>query len=273
MWSRVGTGSGGATIAALGFAAGATLIARWPLDGVDRWLTSSDGAQDLAPSLTAFLGVPTWIGISGGLAVIAVLLISIGRGGGPPVHWPWPVTGLALGAVGVLAWVTGAVSGWGWGLSVTGPARSLVNVALLGHPESANWGTAMLVGVPIGTWASARARGPVSWRMPPSTEVARRFGGGLLMGMGGTLAAGCNIGNALTGLSILAVNSLIATAAIFVGGALAIRIGTSGQSGSGIAIPVASDTPSRASTPCIATTAANAEKPIAPIQFCEKQAK
>jgi len=31
----------------------------------------------------------------------------------------------------------------------------------------------------------------------------------------GTLTAGCNIGNALTGLSVLAVNSLIGTAAIF----------------------------------------------------------
>jgi hypothetical protein len=44
------------------------------------------------------------------------------------------------------------------------------------------------------------------------------------MGSGGTLAAGCNIGNALTGLSILAVNSLIATAGIAAGGALAARI-------------------------------------------------
>ena len=44
------------------------------------------------------------------------------------------------------------------------------------------------------------------------------------MGVGGTLAAGCNIGNALTGLSILSVNSLLATAAIAFGLALAVRI-------------------------------------------------
>jgi hypothetical protein len=42
------------------------------------------------------------------------------------------------------------------------------------------------------------------------------------MGVGGTLAAGCNIGNALTGLSVLAVNSLIASAAILGGAAIAI---------------------------------------------------
>ncbi len=42
------------------------------------------------------------------------------------------------------------------------------------------------------------------------------------MGVGGTVAAGCNIGNALTGLSELAVNSLIATVAIVGGAAVAI---------------------------------------------------
>jgi Sulphur transport len=42
------------------------------------------------------------------------------------------------------------------------------------------------------------------------------------MGVGGTLAAGCNIGNALTGLSVLAVNNAIATVAIVAGAAVAI---------------------------------------------------
>jgi hypothetical protein len=256
LWSRVGTGSGGATIAALGFAAGATLMARWPLYAVDRWLTSAERTLELPRAAPELLGISTWIGVGASLALIAAVLVAMGRRpDATATHWPWPVTGLALGAVGVLAWVTGALSGWGWGLSVTGPARSLVEAVFLGQLQSANWGTAMLVGIPIGTWMSARARGPVSWRMPPSTEALRRFGGGLLMGMGGTLAAGCNVGNALTGLSILAVNSILATAAMFVGGAVAIRIGRSGSSGSGLAIPVGSNTRRTSCTPCVVTIA------------------
>jgi uncharacterized protein len=58
--------------------------------------------------------------------------------------------------------------------------------------------------------------------MPVRAELARRFTGGVFMGIGGTLAAGCNIGNALTGLSVLAVNSVIATAAIVAGAAGAV---------------------------------------------------
>ena len=53
-------------------------------------------------------------------------------------------------------------------------------------------------------------------------ELGRRFVGGVLMGIGRIFAAGCNIGNALTGLSVLAVNSVIATASIVVGAAVAI---------------------------------------------------
>jgi hypothetical protein len=82
----------------------------------------------------------------------------------------------------------------------------------------------MLVGLPLGSWASARVRGPIGWKAPAGPELPRRFAGGLLMGVGGTLAGGCNIGNALTGLSILAVHSLIATAGIAVGGGLGMRM-------------------------------------------------
>lgn len=45
-----------------------------------------------------------------------------------------------------------------------------------------------------------------------------------MMGIGGTLAAGCNIGNALTGLSILSLNSVVATGGIIVGLALGVRV-------------------------------------------------
>lgn len=44
------------------------------------------------------------------------------------------------------------------------------------------------------------------------------------MGFGGTLAAGCNIGNALTGLSIFSLNSFVGTASIVAGLVLAVRM-------------------------------------------------
>lgn len=208
-------------VAAAGFAAGAAIVAHSPLWAIDDWL--SEIGPRLEPSVAGFLGVRSWIVIVAGLALIATVLLRFPSSSPSDRRWPWAITGTGLGLLGVLAWLTGAPSGWHWGLSMTGPSRSLVEALFFANPGYLNWGSLMLVGVPLGTWASARSMGPIAWRTAPLPELARRFLGGGLMGIGGTLAAGCNIGNALTGLSVLALNSVIATLGILAGGALAIR--------------------------------------------------
>jgi hypothetical protein len=167
------------------------------------------------------LALPRWLTIALLLGLLALILVGHVQNVGTAT-WPWSLTGLALGVVGVLAWLSGSIAGWDWGLSITGPSRSLVESTVLHIPGTAGWGTGLVVGIPLGTWLSARAGGPITWRLPARAELARRFIGGLLMGIGGTLAAGCNIVNALTGLSVLALNSVIGTAAIVTGAALAI---------------------------------------------------
>ncbi len=219
MWSRAGAGSLGAGAAALGLALGATGASHGPLLRINAWLTTSSAS--LPPSIDAVFALPRWMTVAGLVGVIGLALRGRVRATRPEA-WPWLVTGLALGGVGLLAWVSGAIAGWGWGLSITGPSRSLIESTVLGMPDVAEWGAGLVVGIPLGTWLSARARGPVTWRAPGWAEAGRRFAGGVLMGVGGTLAAGCNIGNALTGLGVLATNSLIATAAIVGGAAIAI---------------------------------------------------
>jgi hypothetical protein len=184
----------------------------------------------VGPSLAALVGLPQPGVALAAAALAGAWLWALSPVADPSRHSGWPATGTALGLVGVLAWITGALAGWNWGLSITGPSRSLFEAVFLSNPGSLSWGAAMLVGLVLGSWASARSWGPVVWRAPGPPELARRFLGGLLMGAGGTLAGGCNIGNALTGLSILSVHSVIATAAIVAGGALAIRL-TAGSSG------------------------------------------
>jgi len=82
----------------------------------------------------------------------------------------------------------------------------------------------MLLGVPFGSWLSARSKGTARWQLPAAQELPRRFVGGMLMGFGGTVAGGCNIGNALTGLSILSLNSVLATGGILIGVVLGVRV-------------------------------------------------
>ena len=53
--------------------------------------------------------------------------------------------------------------------------------------------------------------GELSWRAPPPQRMAGQFGGGLLMGFGAVTAGGCNIGHGLTGVSALALSSVVST--------------------------------------------------------------
>ena len=175
-------------------------------------------------SLPTLLGVSqVWV-IAAGVFLVGFLLWALPRPAVTLESWPWYRTGLALGALGTLAWIAGAPAGWHWGLSMTGPSRTLFGVFVDSADHPMTWGAFMLLGVPFGSWLSARSRGTARWQLPEAPELPRRFLGGLLMGFGGTVAGGCNIGNALTGLSILSLNSLVATGSILLGLALAVRV-------------------------------------------------
>ncbi len=191
-------------------------------------LRMSIEAQRVSSPLPTAL--PSVTGVAPAMVVVlALILLGLAlwllRGSAPEGGlWSWRLTGAALGTVEVVAWVTGAHAGWQWGLSATGPSRSLIDILLLGGTAVPLWGTLMIAGVPLGSWLSARTAGPVAWRAPAAVEVPRRLCGGLLMGAGGTLAGGCNIGHALTGLSIFAVQSVLATGAMGAGAWCAIRL-------------------------------------------------
>lgn len=178
---------------------------------------------DRRASLSDLFNLPAWIPVIAAALLIALVLTRLPRPG-QMNRWPWHWTGIALGVLGVAAWLAGKPTGWGYGLSMTGPTRSLLEFFLTGTSDLLNWGVFMLVGLVLGTWASARVRGPLALSVPSGSEAWRRFTGGILMGFGGTLAGGCNIGNAFTGLSLLALNPIVATAGILLGVWLASRL-------------------------------------------------
>lgn len=180
----------------------------------------------LSPSIPEALGTPAWIVVTVMCATIVAALLVIQRR--TALDRRWVALGLALAGLGIAAWVGGDGAGWHWGLSVTGPTRSLLAAVTALDVEAFDWGALMVAGIPAGAWIAARSRGPLTWRTVPAPTFVRRSFGGMLMGVGGTLAAGCNIGNALTGLSVLSVNSAIATLAMLAGVATAVLIGSLG---------------------------------------------
>jgi len=88
-----------------------------------------------------------------------------------------------------------------------------------------NFGIAAVFGVILGSFLYAVATG--RFRLETFTDrsdMIRHMLGGITMGFGGVLALGCTIGQGVTGLSTLALGSLISLISIVFGSALTMKI-------------------------------------------------
>jgi uncharacterized membrane protein YedE/YeeE len=108
-------------------------------------------------------------------------------------------------------------------LSFVAPAAYLLELLMLWSDKSlaVSFGVALGLGVIAGSAAYSLATRSFRWEGFASAEdTANHIVGGILMGFGGVLALGCTIGQGITGISTLALGSVLTTAAI-VGGSWA----------------------------------------------------
>ena len=71
------------------------------------------------------------------------------------------------------------------------------NSSLLATVKFINWGVFLVLGIFIGSFIGAKASNEFRVRVPDATTILRSGLGGILMGIGATLAGGCSIGNGL----------------------------------------------------------------------------
>ena len=95
---------------------------------------------------------------------------------------------------------------------------SPINLSLI------NFGIMALAGVIAGSflYAAATRSFHIEW-FANGADFANHIVGGVLLGVGGVLAMGCTVGQAITGVSTLAIGSLITFAAIVAGSAATMK--------------------------------------------------
>jgi uncharacterized membrane protein YedE/YeeE len=209
VWYKVGPGSVPALISVIGMAIGATVLEVGPMSGV-RTMVQSVGVLDahaIPASLWAFAPIV-------GLILMVVLLRA--KSGTMGV-WSWRRTGLLIGLIGVAAWQLSSLGGRNFGMAVI-PGT----VGLLTDPTAIleSWDILFVIGMPIGGYVAARRGGLTRPTLPPPKNMLRHFIGGLGLGVGASLAAGCTVGHGLTGISLLAPGSILAMVSIFSGSTL-----------------------------------------------------
>lgn len=129
----------------------------------------------------------------------------------PSWQWNWPQVGLALGLVTTAGWALAAVGGSSFGPSTVG----VVNSTAAGSPNY--WLAAFLFGIVAGGTLAARTAGGWWVRGEQPVRYLQLVTGGFLLGAGGWIAGGCNLGHGLSGVAQLNVSSLVVVVSIVAG--------------------------------------------------------
>jgi len=108
-----------------------------------------------------------------------------------------------------------------------GPAANTLELLQSWGNKSAvmTFGVAVVLGTLIGSFAVAVFRRRFHWETFASVADTRNhIAGGILMGFGGVTAAGCTIGQGITGVSTLALGSILVFFAIIAGSAVTVTL-------------------------------------------------
>jgi uncharacterized membrane protein YedE/YeeE len=152
------------------------------------------------------------------------------------------VAGLVVGLAAVGGWVvTGILAKDDFepvqlaSITFVAPAGESLQYLMTFTGAKLNFGVAVVGGVVVGSFLMAMATG--SFRVETFVDrddLTRHLGGAMLMGCGGVMALGCTIGQGVTGMSTLALGSLIAWLSILGGGYLGIKYLEEGSFGGAI---------------------------------------
>lgn len=104
-----------------------------------------------------------------------------------------------------------------------------ISPALEGYLVGATWKIFLIsgvwgIGTIIGSFISALTSKKFKMRRPRGKVAARSFLGGLFMGLGVAVTHGCNLLHILGGTPLLVPASILVSAAIIVGGYIALRL-------------------------------------------------
>ncbi len=230
-WYRAGEGLIGSW-AALGFY---MLTAAMMKTGVLAGVTTSVSSVGVVNnSMAETLHVNTWILIAVLVLVVSVVLINYARR--PKVKIPqlkpkksglahilfekrWSpfVTAVLVGLIAAIAWPVSEATGRMFGLGVTVPTANILQYAVTGDNQFLNWGMFLVLGLFIGSFIAAKASGEFRWRVPNAKTMVTSSAGGVLMGIGASLAGGCSIGNGLVMTAMMTWQGWIALVFMILG--------------------------------------------------------
>ena len=139
--------------------------------------------------------------------------------------------GLVIGSLIPIAWyVTGVIGIDDFeptplaSFTFVNPVGESLQYLMTFSGATINFGIAVVGGVIIGSFIAASSSREFQVESFNNTEdMLRHILGAVMMGIGGVVALGCTVGQGISGMSTLALGSLITLISIIVGGSYGIR--------------------------------------------------
>jgi uncharacterized membrane protein YedE/YeeE len=234
---RVGEGMMGSFVALLGLMIGGLITSGGALKDMKSYLQPTEGALKAITTdnpgpylgnanltLANVFGLDPWIFVV--IIAIVILAVLIWKRGGEETKtegttyekifkrgWNWWVTGIAIGIIGIIAFIAYKK----YALGISGGWFSFLDALITGDPDKLNWFTFLVIGVVIGAAVAAVIAGEFKLRAPDARRLLQQFIGGLIMGIGAVIGTACNIGHILSGIPQLALSSILGGAFIILG--------------------------------------------------------
>ena len=223
---RVGEGMVGSLVAVIGLATAGTLTAMGFLKPIKDFLQSS---TKIVAGEGINMTLANWLGLSHATVAYSIIVLAVilwwifGRKNEDEVEqsdkswaerifkqgWNWWATGIVIGIVEMIAYLSSAAAGRNYPLGITAGWITIVKVGLPGVEASMNWVAWLVLGIIVGAAIASLIADEFKIRVPKGGVLLQIFIGSLLMGFGAVTSAGCNVTHILSGIPMLSLGSLL----------------------------------------------------------------
>lgn len=225
---KSGEGNLQSVVALISFLVFAAITQFMFLEPVRLWLTAASAITLVGDAgLASVLGLPAWLPAT--LAVAGIggfIYLYRGRG----ISWAMVLAGAGIGALVVVGWyITGVLAQDEFdpskpsAITMSGPLARIGYMMMTGKVPALSFAVSFAIATFAFSLITALLMREFRITPLPKGSLLPTIAGGALMGIGGIMAYGCNVGQGLTGISTLSVESLFAVISMFAGTYLAVR--------------------------------------------------
>ena len=197
------------------------------LENIRLYITHST-AIDLAgdASIATILGLPQWLPA---VVIIAVMTTYMIKNWNPAAK-SMVISGTVIGALVVCSWyITGVLAQDEFdptkpsAITVSGPLARFGYILISSKIPALSFAISFVIGIAVAVLLFTLTTGRFKLEAPKRETFKFAILGGSLMGIGGIMAYGCNVGQGLSGISTLSFESMLAFAGMFMGTAISIK--------------------------------------------------